>query len=82
LTTQRSSHRSVILREWLSVDAAENSSEPLVEIKYKNHNTILQAYTDDILHDFHVIYDSGANCGIFKIKTYSKVLEFQMKLQQ
>jgi hypothetical protein len=26
----------------------------------------LQAYTDDILHDHHVIHDSGANCGIFK----------------
>ncbi len=26
----------------------------------------MQAYTDDILHDHHVIHDSGANCGIFK----------------
>jgi hypothetical protein len=26
----------------------------------------LQAYSDDILHDYHVIHDSGANCGIFK----------------
>ena len=26
----------------------------------------MQAYTDDILHDYHVIHDSGANCGIFK----------------
>ena len=24
------------------------------------------AYNDDILHDYHVIHDSGANCGIFK----------------
>ena len=26
----------------------------------------MQAYSDDILHDYHVIHDSGANCGIFK----------------
>jgi hypothetical protein len=34
--------------------------------EYKNYNTILQAYTDDILNDHHVIHDSVANCGIFK----------------
>jgi hypothetical protein len=28
----------------------------------------LQAYTEDILHDYYVIHDSGANCGIFKNK--------------
>ena len=32
----------------------------------------MQAYTDDILHDFHVIHDSGANCGIFKNKNILK----------
>ena len=26
----------------------------------------MRAYNDDILHDYHVIHDSGANCGIFK----------------
>ena len=26
----------------------------------------MQAYSDNILHDYHVIHDSGANCGIFK----------------
>ncbi len=26
----------------------------------------MQAYTDDILHDHHMIHDSGANCEILK----------------
>jgi len=26
----------------------------------------MQAYTENLLHDNHVIHDSGANCGIFK----------------
>ena len=42
------------------------SSANNLEIRYKNHRKILQAYTDNVLHDYHVIHDSGANCGIFK----------------
>ena len=26
----------------------------------------MRAYNDDILQDYHVIHDSGANCGIFE----------------
>ena len=66
LSTQRSNRR-IILNEWLNEpDNRDNSSVNVKNIEYKNHNTILQAYTDDILHDHHVIHDSGANCGIFK----------------
>ena len=28
--------------------------------------TILNAYRSNIMHDFHVMLDSGTNCGIFK----------------
>ena len=35
-------------------------------IAYKDRDVILQAYTTNVLHDNHVIHDSGANCGIFK----------------
>ena len=28
--------------------------------------TILNAYRSNSMHDFHVMLDSGANCGIFK----------------
>lgn len=35
-------------------------------IAYKDRDVILQAYTVNVLHENHVIHDSGANCGIFK----------------
>ncbi len=35
-------------------------------ILYKDPEVILQAYSDNLIHYYHVIHDSGANCGIFK----------------
>ncbi len=36
-----------------------------MQTRYNDRDVILQACTTNVLHDYHVIYDSGANCGIF-----------------
>ena len=58
----------IVVTEWyISTDQqCETYSSAQVYILYKDRDVILQAYTDNLLHENHVIHDSGANCGIFR----------------